>query len=733
MNNMKQPIPAPASGTASLPRMGAASTGRSRNQEFILQILSTARRRWKIIVGATIGCVLIGIIATLLATPKYTASSVVEIQRETGSVVDLKDSNQKGGGYADQEFYQTQYGLLQSRVLAERVASDLRLQDNAHFYEIFGGGREWFANGRPLNNVANRQVRLRAAGSILLANFQVNPQRLSRLVTLTFTSPDPGLSQQIVNKWATDFIQVTLERRYNATAYARQFLEQRIAQLRDRIDQSERRLVNYAGREGIVNLPGEASKDGTTAGERSLVADDLASLNKELTDAIADRIRAESRVNSPAGEVTEALNNPAITSLRQKRAELAADYAKMMVTFKNDYPPAVALSTQIQQLDRSIQREEQRVNSTIGQTYSASLARERDLRTRIASLKDDVLNYRRKSIQYNIYQRDVDTNRELYNGLLQRYKEIGVAGGVAVSNIAVVDTAEYPQNPSSPRLFVNVAIALLLGIILGLAGALLAEQLDQGLKDPSEVPDDLGIPLLGTTPKVSGDVFSQIIDRKSHISEAYLSLKTNLALTTAHGLPRTLAVTSTRPTEGKTTTSYALAQVIARASNRVVLIDADMRSPSIDHTFDLSNDVGLSTFLSGSDDLEALMHQPNQSGLTVITAGPRPPSAPELLASNRFPLLLERLCQMFDYVVIDAPPVMGLADAPIIGNRVEGLIFAVEANSTHKNMAIVALDRLRAADVSILGAVLTKYDPKQGHYGYGYNYGYGYGTHEEKH
>jgi succinoglycan biosynthesis transport protein ExoP len=693
-----------------------------RAQALITQVLSAARRRKWIIIGAILGCLIAGLVVTLLTTPQYTATTLLEIQRDTENFANVAGAEQKSS-FGDQEFYQTQYGLLRSKTLADRVATDLRLGDDETFFKLWGKTDQWFANGRPKPGASTRQQRISAAGDILLAHMVVQPQRLSRLVGVAFTSPDAGRSKQIVDKWATDFIQVTLERRYGATAYARQFLEARLQQLRSRIDEGERRLVAYAGREGIVNLPGENGPDS----DRPLVGEDLAALNKALAEATADRVSAQARSRSGGGTVTEALNNNAITGLRQKRAELAADYAKLMVQFEPGYPPAEALQKQIAQLDSSIAREESRVKTTLGETYEAALAREQALRAQVDQLKTGVLDFRRRSIQYNILQRDVDTNRQLYAALLSRYKEIGVAGGVGVNNIAVVDPAELPTRPSSPRLLVNMALALMLGVAIGLAGALVAEQIDQGIADPGEVADTLGVPLLGTIPRATGDTRAALDDRKSAVNEAYLSLQTNLAFTTSHGLPRSLAVTSSRPAEGKTTTSFALSQSLARSGHRTLLLDADLRSPSIHHLIGVENRAGFSNLLSGEDDLDSLVLSSGYDNLWVMTAGPQPPSAPELLSSERFGQVIERLAAKFDNVVLDAPPVMGLADAPLIGSQVEGTIFVIESHATQKSMAAVALGRLSTAGVTMLGAVLTKFDARRAHFGLGYEYAYGYG------
>lgn len=701
-----------------------------RRAAMLMQYLSIAKRRKWIIVGAVAGAVLIGLLITLLMTPLYTASATLEIQRESRNFINVEGAQPEETSPVDLEFYQTQYGLLRARSLAERVAADLRAFDDPRFFEMFGRDQAdtWFKDGKPDTTASTREERIRKAGDILLENLEVAPERLSRLVTVRFTSPDAAFSEKVVDAWTSHFIETTLERRFEATSYARKFLEQRLTQLRDRIDESERRLVSYAARQGIVNLPASTpSTDGQPTGERSLVADDLVALNGELAAATADRVRAQSRLSS-GGVVTETLENPAIAALRERRAELAADYAKMMVQFEPDYPPARALQTQIQQLDRSIGLEENRVQNTLRETYKASIAREENLTGKVNELKSGMLDLRRRSIQYNIFKRDVDTNRQLYDALLQRYKEIGVAGGVGINNISVVDEAQLPQRPSSPKFLLNMALALLSGLVVGVSAALALEQIDQGIKDPSEVEENLRIPLLGTIPKISNDDPLQALqDRKSPASEAYMSLQTTLAFSTDHGVPRTLAVTSTRASEGKSTTSYALARSLARSGRRTLLVDADMRSPSVHGLLQLDNSHGLSTYLAGSDNLTALVKESPHENLFMLSAGPRPPSAAELLSSDRVGRLISELQGTFDYVVFDAPPVMGLADAPLIASKVEATIFVVESHGTHSSMAEVAIGRLRMAQAQIVGAVLTKFDSKRAHYGYGYDYGYGYG------
>ena len=697
------------------------------------QLISLLRRRKWVVGGFILFSLLIGLLATILATPQYTASSTIDIQREVRNFASVDDKQSDSGQWMDNEFYQTQYGLLKSQSLAERVATQLSLVDDPRFYERFSFSKadSWFEGGRLNPGASTREERLREAGNILLSHVDIVPARLSRLVTISFTSPDAAFSQKIANAWAAQFIQQTLARRFDTTAYARNFLEGRLESLRKRIDQSERALVDYASREAIVNLPtGSGSKDGTTV-ERPLVADDLAAINQELAQATADRIRAQTRLaNSQGAQTSEALQSSGIAQLRVRRADLMGEYQKLLVQFDPEYPPAVALRRQIQQIDSAISKEEGRFNGALRDSYNASVARENALRAQVKQYEARVLDFRRRSIQYNIYHRDVDTNQQLYDGLLQRYKQIGIAGGVGVNNIAIVDNADLPLKPSRPRPLINMSIALLAGLLLGIGAAVVIEQMDDRLRDPTDIPRALHIPLLSTTPKVSGEkIQDTLLDVKSALSEAYLSLQTALSFSTSQGVPRTMAITSSQPAEGKSTTSLALAYTLARTGARVLLVDGDMRSPSVHHMLGVKNERGLSNYLSGQTGTFWFAAQ--VPGLSVLTAGPQPPNAAELLTGGAFRKLLDDMRADFDHIVIDAPPVMGLADAPLIGSVVEGIVFVLDSQATRRPVAQAAVGRLKGAHAHVLGALMTKFDARNSSYGYGYNYHYGYGDQAE--
>lgn len=726
----------------STPRVGAPGAsdfdprgGEGERLPVIRQYLRIALRWRYVILGAVAASVLLGLIVTLLMTPKYTAAATVEIARESSKVTDFQGVEREASAF-DQEFYQTQYGLLRSRALSERVASKLQLVDDPKFFERFKYTAETPAfrvvNGR--YQAAGRPERQRIAGEILLKNLSVDPARFSRLVSIGFSSADAAFSARVANAWAENFIQTNLERKVQATSYGRNLLERQLVLQKQKLDESQRQLVGYASQQQIINLPAQSADNKTTA-ERSIVADDLATLNAVLAQATAERIQAEARYRQAgrSGASTEALRNIAINNLRQKRAELAADYQRLMVQFEPEYPAARAILSQIDQLDRSIAREEGRVTGSQLADYREAQERENALQAKVDQLKASYLDTRRRSIQYNIYQQEVDTNRALYDGLLQRFKEIGVAGGVGINNISVVDAADVPQRPSSPRLLVNLAVALFAGLGLGSLLAFALEQMDEAIADPGEVERRLGLPLLGSVPKVASDRAprDELLDRKSELVDAYLAVQTNLAFTTEHGVPRSFAVTSTRPAEGKSTTALALATTLTRANRKVILIDGDMRSPSVHHLGGVSHDRGLSNFLAGEDEIASLTFQMADLGFTAMSAGPIPPNAAELLTSNRLSLLIERLLESYDHVVIDSPPVMGLADAPLIASRVEGIVYAVESHGIRSSLVKTALGRLASANARIFGGVLTKFEARRAHYGYGYEYGYSYGRREQ--
>jgi polysaccharide biosynthesis transport protein len=694
-------------------------------------------RRWRWLIAGSIALVFIlGLIITMLMQPYYTAKSTLEIARESDNIVQVQGV-QREAAINDLEFYQTQYGLLKSQSLAESVVTTFQLADDPAFFELYGvtlnkAIATQLANGKFSNSGAEKRRRI--AGRILLDNLKVSPINSSRLVDVKFSSPDPVLAAKVANGWGEHFIRSNLARRVDRTAYARKFLEERLVQLRQKLEESERQLVENAADQQIITFStgnGGANEKGGGE-ERSITTADLEQLNTALAEATSDRIRAQSELLRTQSTGDPA-NNASMSGLRQRRAEVAAEYAKLMVQFEPGYPPAKALASQIAQLDRSIGSEEARMRfagrSTLESAYRSSVARENGLKARVDGLKNSVLEQRRRGIQYTIYQREVDTNRQLYDGLLQRYKEIGVAGGVGTNNIAIVDTASVPGSPSSPNFLLNLGLALFAGLGVAAALTFALEQIDETISDPSRIEEELGIPALGAIPLgKSGDILKELSDRKSPVAEAYMSLQTSLEFATSHGFPRSLSITSTRASEGKSTTSFALAQHLARIKRRVILIDGDLRSPSVHDQVSLKNKMGVSNYLAGSDALDDMIQRVEGESLHVMTTGPIPPNAAELLNGPRLGQLIKLLLSSYDHVIVDAPPVLGLADALLIAKVTEGTIYVISSHSLKLSMIRMAVGRMKGVGANIIGGVLTKFDEKRAYYGYGYEYGYGYGS-----
>ncbi len=695
-----------------------------------------AALRWKwAILGIILSCLIAGLLMTLLTSPRYTAHSQIEISREQKNITKVEGIESAEAG-RDLEFYETQYSLLQANSLAERVARKLGLARNDAFFAAHGVQLDEAKFGSVKIGRLSREQNVerdKAAVNLLKLNIAIAPVRKSRLVNVHYTSQSPQLAALIANTWTQQFIDASMDRKYDSTADAREFLEKRLTALRERLEQSERDVVEYASKKDIVALNNLRDPEGKTQIQRTLVANNLEALNAALTAAISERIAAESR---SAGRIAsdsspEALSNSAISELRKRRAEAAADYARLMVQFEPGYPAARALAEQIRSLDGAIARETSRVSTGRAMAYQEALKRERNLRAQVEAVKSRLDIQQRDSIQYNIYQREADTNRELYDALLQRFKEIGVAGVVAQNNIVIVDKADVPDKPSAPNLLKNLGVALALGFALAAAAAIGLEQIDEGVRDPSQVRRALNLPLLGYVPETEQIALDELDDPKSHISESYFSIRSNLAFTTSHGLPKSLMVTSTRPAEGKSTTALALATIIGRTGKSVLLIDADMRSPSMHVYVGAQNLVGLSNLLAGADDYSGLIIETKHKGVSVLPAGPTPPSAAELLSNDRMKILIEDMLRKFEHVIVDAPPVLGLTDAPLIGRAVEGCVFVIQAEGVAIRGIRASVDRLRMVDIRIFGAVLSKL--KQRNAGYGYGYGYGYGDQANKH
>ncbi len=461
----------------------------------------------------------------------------------------------------------------------------------------------------------------------------------------------------------------------------------------------------------------------------NLKASDLALINTKLAEVRNEKIRLEGlwkqAQNTKGFGLSQIMDNPTFQENRKLRAQLEAEYQQKLLLYKPAFPAMVALRAQIKELDAQAGEAANAIKLSIKAQFSAAKNEEAMLAQQMDATKADVLDQRNRSIKYNILQREVDTNRTLYDGLLQRYKEIGVAGGVGTNNISVIDQAQVPGSPSSPKLLFNLIVAVLAGTIVGAASAFGLEYLDDTFKSPEDIEMVLAMPVVGVIPRPAPGVSisEMLADARSAVSEAYTSLRTALQFSTSEGVPRTLLITSARPSEGKSTTCVSLARSFTQIGLKVLVIDADLRNPSLHREFKVGNDVGLSNYLAGAKLPEEVAQHTTITNLSFISSGPLSPNPAELLAGARFVSLLSLASETFDVVLVDGPPVMGLADAPLLASNIAGTLLVVAANETRREAAKVAVKRLQLARATIIGALMTKFDLRQAGYGYAYGYG----------
>ena len=690
------------------PLAADAGYGAPSTRELSLSLLWRVAAEWRWLVLAAVGVGIAGAVLITLLTPlSYRSTATIELNPPDIEI--LKDENNKGGRQRssnDTAFLGTQLALLNSRALAERTAQNLNLAADPSIA----------VKGATRANSTDAAIGFVQGGT----RVQLVPQ--SMVARVSFVAGNPELAAKVANGVVDAYIATDLERRYQASSYARDFLQRQIANTRRDLERSERQLTAYAQQQRLIST-GSGEEGGDV---NSLTGSSLVALNTALATTQARRISAEQRYREAAlgGATTEASANAA--PLRAQIAALQAEYQQKLQAFRPDYPEMVALKARIDALRGSVVSETRTANAdrlgTLRQDYQSARAEEDRLRSQVASLSSSVLDQRGRLIRYNILRRDVDTNRTLYDALLQRYKEIGVAGGIGTAVASVVDRGIAPRGAFSPRLFVNLLVGAFFGLVAGIMAALALEFINDTIKSPEDVRDNLQLPFLGGIPSArTPRPIDELKDVLSPVAEAYLSTASAMQFVTEGGAPKTLLITSTRPGEGKSTSAWALAHSFTRLGKSVLLIDADMRRPAF---VTGRETVGLSHVLTNAGSLSDHVLRTDVDNLWIMPSGILPPSPPELIASARFAALLADAAATFDVVVIDAPPILGLADAPLLSSLAQATLMVIESGRTRTRAAVEAQNRLRTAGAHMIGAILTRHAP-QASYGYGYGYGYG--------
>jgi len=687
------------------------------------------KRRRFVLFGLLLGAA-VAMLVTLSTTPLYRATAVLQLERAAPEIVKVEGMTQVQGG--DQsDFYQTQYELLQSRTLAERVAEELQLDDPAVLarYHLGSWRGRFLGGGRP---VASRPTQTAGAATpeqrrhaveLVQQALVVTPVRNSALIDVNFDSPSPELAARGANAVADGFIASGIERRFGASSYARQYLQSQLAAVKTRLEASERELVAFAQRESIVS----------NAEGRSLVSQNLGELTSELAAAQNQRIRAEARwrqASSAAALPADMLKDSIINSLRQERAKLQGQYQEQLQVYKPEYPAMKHWAGKVAGSDRQIALELANIRASAKAEYDAAAGQESMLNRQLARLRENTLDLENRSIQYTILKREVDTNRQLYDGLLQRFKEVGVAGQLSPNNISIVDRAEAPASPYKPNFLWNLALGALFGLVLGIVIAFVRELVDDTLKSSEDIEQRLKLAVLGVIPKLGPKQTMEQVreDPRSAFSESYRSVRTALQFSTEQGVPRVLLLTSPGAADGKSTSALSLASNFAQLGKRVLLIEADLRNPSLRKSMGLRGDIGLSTVLAGASTLAQAVQSTQDERLKVVLAGPLPPNPAELLSGSRLVAVLEEAVAQFAQVIIAGPPVLGISDAPILSHIASGTLLVVHAGKTKVAAAQAATKRLLGARAHIIGTLLTMYDANlDGAYGYDAYHAYDYG------
>jgi len=680
---------------------------------------------WFIVLAAT--CVY-----TFTATPIYGARVQILIEKEASNVVSFKQAVEQN--QVTDDYYQTQYRLLQSRALARRTLDALQLWHHPQFGAGAGsshpsrGLTAWLLSyfqrdanppERPAPDETKAQAR---AIDSFLGGVTVSPIRNSRLVDVVFESSDPALAANVANGIAKAYIEENLEFKFLSSKEASDWLAARLGEQRNQVEKSEQALQRYR----------EASTDAVSLEERqNIVVQKLADLNAAVTRAKTERVEKEAAYNQirAAQSNYAALDNfPAVLSntfIQQQKAELAdlqRQQAQLSEKLGSNHPDMLKIGLAIHTAESKLQAETTKIVQAVYNDYQRSIAQENSLKQLLDQQKKEALDLNRRGIEYGVLSRDAVSNRQIFDSLLQRTRETNISGELKTSNIRVVDAAEPPRKPLRPSTSTNLAFGASAGLLLAIGLAFFFEYVDNRIKSPEEMSRYLGLPYLGMIPALFDETVAPLVSNRNlnpTFSESFRTLRTNVAFSSADEGLRSVIVTSTMPNEGKTVVATNLATALAQTGMRVLLIDADMRKGRVNAVFDRPRQPGLSDFLVGRAKVSQTVRTTNVPGLWVMPAGTAPPNPSELLGSNRFADFIASLGQHFDWAILDTPPIMPVTDSGVIAHMMSGVVFVVGADMTNRYAAQRAVEQLTRNKARFLGAVLNRADFK--HHGYYYS------------
>ena len=679
--------------------------------------------RW--LIAFLLACaVVVGTIVTFMMTPVYQSQVRLEIMTPSARVFqDLEVVSES----SDVRAFQTAREKIMSRALAQRVVYELGLADKPdflypapNFSPVNILNRAFGLNlGQELTD-PSPEARENLAIRRVLDNMSVNLVPNTSLLAISFRDQKPEYARDVSNQIAKSYIDQRVDQTGQTSELARQFIQEQVIQVKERLQESEKALVDYARQSGI-SVSGD---------EKSLIASNIESLNAALSKAIEERLDSDvlvSQIEAGRGDsIEQVIGSEPLQKIRASIVELQAEYQQKLSTFKPGFPEMQQLQMRIRELERQYKAGVEAILMGVRMKREEQVKREEELRSKLAELEKEQIAYEDKNIQYTILKREVDSNRSQYDSLIAKLNELGVGSELKSENASIVDPAVLAERPVSPRLSINLAIALVAFAGLGAAIIYLLELMNNTFVNPDQVERELGIPVLGILPKIEEeDLAESLTDPKSGLSEAYRSLRTSIQFSGTEGLPKTLMVSSSEPNEAKSTTVRKLATDFGALGTKVLVVDADMRKPTMHRQFGVDNTLGLSNLLTnsvGRDDLPGTIKKTKEDNVWVITSGTLPPNPADLLSSTKMALLVQYMSARFDLIIIDSPPVIGLSDAPILSRIAHSTLLLVSANNVSRKSAKAALKRLRSAGANVIGAALSRFAVGKFDYNYAYKY-----------
>jgi capsular exopolysaccharide synthesis family protein len=716
-------------------RRRSATQGGGVDEPHLRDYLRIVVKRRHIALVAFVVVALVAVVYAFTTTPVYEGRVQLLIEADNPNVVSFKEVIDEEQNR--QDYYQTQYKLLESRSLAKKTIDTLQLWNNPELAPVAGqqkfsignamrGGVAWVASLFGSSKTpaaapgADETIAQSKTIDAFLDRLTVSPVRNSRLVEVSYRSADPMLAPNVANAIGKAFIEQNLDFRFTATREASDWLNQQLASQKTQLEKAEAKLQQYREANGAISLEDR----------QNIVVQKLADLNGAVTRAKTDRLQKEAVYrqiaaiqNDPAQLDTfpAILMNQFIQQQKSQVASLQQQKAQLADKLGDRHPDMIKLDSAIQEAQAGLQREIAKVVQAVRAEYQAALAQEQSLTTALDAQKGEAMEMNNKAIDYGVLDRDVQSNKQIYDSLLQRAKETGISGDLKTSNVRVVDNAEPSNAPVSPKRGLDILLGLFGGAFIGIGLAFFFEYLDNRVKTPEEIEVQLGLPSLGMIPMLSAkDHPSPLINNgvPANFAEAFRGLRTNVLFSSTEDGSRSIVVTSTAPGEGKTMVASNLAVGIAQAGLRVLIIDADMRRPRAHEMFGRDTEPGLSNLLVGAAKASEVVTKTTIPNLWFVPAGKTPPNPAELLGSKRFHDMLESMKPHFDYIVIDTPPVMAVTDATIAAHRASGVLFVIAADVTTRQGAEAALDQLDHGRARFIGAVLNRVDLERDAYYY---------------